>query len=138
MVLYGIPDIRLFWSKDSGFLSQFHGLAPEDTIQYVRISNQPQLSMDISFWIPPSSDGLPIDSNAMKSHVRDVIRNVGGDLVEQVNLVDEYLNKKTGKLSHCYRIIYRSHERPLTKEEVNVVHKEIGKQLISTYFVEIR
>merc|ERR1711884_497094 len=27
MVLYSIPDIRPFWTKDSGFLSQFEGVS---------------------------------------------------------------------------------------------------------------
>lgn len=33
MLLYDIPDIRLFWSKDTGFLSQFKGKAPSDAIR---------------------------------------------------------------------------------------------------------
>lgn len=32
MIMYGIPDIRLFWSKDSGFLSQFEGKKYDDAI----------------------------------------------------------------------------------------------------------
>ena len=34
MKLYSIPDIRLFWSKDSGFLSQFSVEDPETPITY--------------------------------------------------------------------------------------------------------
>lgn len=34
MKLYSIPDIRLFWSKDSGFLSQFKGCDVNDNITY--------------------------------------------------------------------------------------------------------
>ncbi len=34
MRLYEIPDIRLFWSNDSGFLSQFQGATPNQKITY--------------------------------------------------------------------------------------------------------
>lgn len=82
MILYGIPDIRLFWSRDTGFISQFSNLNPEDNIKYKPISIYPQLFMDLSFWLPKSS--TLIDNDDIKSHVQDAIRTVGGDLVEQV------------------------------------------------------
>ena len=34
MRLYNIPDIRLFWSKDSGFLTQFKVDDPQTKIKY--------------------------------------------------------------------------------------------------------
>lgn len=34
MKLYGIPDIRLFWSNDSGFLSQFKFDDPATPVTY--------------------------------------------------------------------------------------------------------
>jgi phenylalanyl-tRNA synthetase alpha chain len=34
MKLYGIPDIRLFWSRDSGFLSQFAADDPKANIVF--------------------------------------------------------------------------------------------------------
>jgi len=89
MILYGIPDIRLFWSKDSGFINQFKGLSPSDVVKYKEISKQPQLFMDISFWLPEHFEG---DSSieSLRSDVYDVIRMMGGDLIEQVFLI--YLN----------------------------------------------
>ena len=54
----------------------------------------------------------------MTSDVYDTIRTIGGELVEQVKLTDEFENKKKGKKSQTYRIVYRSHEKALTKEEV--------------------
>jgi phenylalanyl-tRNA synthetase alpha chain len=32
MIMYKIPDIRLFWSKDNGFLNQFEGKMPNDAV----------------------------------------------------------------------------------------------------------
>lgn len=143
MALYNIPDIRLFWSKDTGFLHQFKDLKPHQNYNYKPISVHPQLTMDLSFWIPLES--LDIDSvetqnklNALKSDVREVIRNIGGDLIEQVDLIDEFLNSKKLKLGHCYRIVYRNNERSLTKNEINIVHKEIELKLSTSFGVEIR
>uniref|UniRef100_A0A0N4Z4G5 phenylalanine--tRNA ligase n=1 Tax=Parastrongyloides trichosuri TaxID=131310 RepID=A0A0N4Z4G5_PARTI len=133
MVLYKIPDIRLFWSKDTGFLSQFKDKKPEDNVTYKPISSHPQLYMDLSFWLP--SDVSP---NNMSSDVFDAIRSIGGDIIEQVSLTDEFFNKKLGKTSHCYRLIYRSNEKSLTKEEVNNIHNKISSYLVDHFHVTIR
>ena len=55
------------------------------------------------------------------------MRDIAGDLVEQVELIDEYENDaKFGadKKSYAYRIIYRSSDRTLTNEEVDVLHND--------------
>ncbi|CAB60398.3 phenylalanine--tRNA ligase [Caenorhabditis elegans] len=133
MVLYGIPDIRLFWSKDTGFLSQFAGKMPGEDVKYKQISAHPQVIFDISFFLPST-----VQFNDMTSDVYDTIRTVGGELVEQVKLTDEFENKKKEKKSQTYRIVYRSHERALTKEEVNVIHKQIEQSLASSFGVTLR
>ncbi|XP_067651504.1 phenylalanine--tRNA ligase, mitochondrial-like isoform X2 [Haliotis asinina] len=129
MILYSIPDIRLFWSRDSGFLSQFDGLHPEADVTYKPVSQYPQCTNDISFWIPDSF--TPND-------FYDLVRLVGGDLVEQVSLVDKYFHPKKQRHSHCYRIIYRHMEKTLTQEEVNVMHSKIEREAVQSLGVEIR
>jgi phenylalanyl-tRNA synthetase alpha chain len=133
MVLYEIPDIRLFWTKDTGFLNQFKDAKPEDTVKFKPVSVHPQLYMDISFWLP---EGITVDE--MKANAMDLIRSVGGDLVEQVSIIDEFFHKKKGCHSQCYRIVYRCNDKALTKDEVNEIHKEIQNQFIENHGVQIR
>lgn len=83
----------------------------------------PQCPIDISFWLPTPNDNFTFSSNDFY----DLVRDIGGDLVEQVVLKDEFTNKKTNRVSHCYRIVYRSMERTLSLKEVNAVHKSIEK-----------
>ncbi|KAL3271361.1 hypothetical protein HHI36_021845 [Cryptolaemus montrouzieri] len=52
MCLYKIPDIRLFWSNDSGFLNQFKFCDENSHFIYKPISQYPQCINDISFWLP--------------------------------------------------------------------------------------
>lgn len=131
MCLYKIPDIRLFWSTDSGFLSQFKTTDINAKITYKQVSQYPQCSNDISFW-------LPQDKQYTENDFYDLVRTVGGDIVEQVVLKDDFTHPKNGKRSHCYRIVYRHMERTLNQEEVNVIHKKIEEEASTHLFVTIR
>ncbi|XP_027210518.1 probable phenylalanine--tRNA ligase, mitochondrial [Penaeus vannamei] len=131
MKLYGIPDIRLFWSSDSGFLSQFKFEDSSKNIRYKNVSQYPQCVNDISFWLPGDGAYEPSD-------FYDLVRNIGGSTVEQVTLIDNFTHPKKKMTSHCYRIVYRHMERTLTQEEVNVIHKEIEKTAAESLNVVIR
>lgn len=122
MCLYKIPDIRIFWSSDSGFLNQFKTDDINKNIVYVPISQHPQCINDLSFWLPENGEFSCND-------FYDIARTIGGDLIEQISLVDNFKHPKTGKTSHCYRIIYRHMERTLTQDEVNSIHKKIEETI---------
>ncbi|XP_066262548.1 probable phenylalanine--tRNA ligase, mitochondrial [Euwallacea similis] len=120
MCLYKIPDIRLFWSNDSGFVNQFTVEDVNQNITYKPVSLYPQCINDLSFWLPENVD---FSSNDFY----DLVRTEGGDLIEQVQLVDNFTHPKTKKVSHCYRITYRHMEKTLSQDEVNIIHKKIEK-----------
>ncbi|XP_064186966.1 phenylalanine--tRNA ligase, mitochondrial-like [Anguilla rostrata] len=117
MVLYGIPDIRLFWSEDERFLKQFCLPHIDDTVTFQQLSKYPPLINDISFWLP--AEGYT------ENDFYDLVRTIAGDLVEKVSLVDQFAHPKTEKVSHCYRLTYRHMERTLTQEEVRLIHQAI-------------
>ncbi len=94
------------------------------------MSKYPQCSYDISFFLP-GDYGSPND-------FYDLVRDVGGDLVEQVELVDDFTHPKTGKKSQTFRIVYRSMERTLTKEEVTRVHQDIETRARDSLGVTLR
>ncbi|KAI1902213.1 hypothetical protein AGOR_G00042400 [Albula goreensis] len=119
MVLYGIPDIRLFWSEDERFLKQFHLPCIDEAVTFQPLSKYPPLLNDISFWLP--------EGGYSENDFYDLVRSIGGDLVEKVSLVDKFTHPKTKKASHCYRITYRHMERTLMQEEVKVIHQAIER-----------
>jgi phenylalanyl-tRNA synthetase alpha chain len=53
MLLYSIPDIRLFWSRDTRFLCQFSEAEPIK--RFVPFSKYPACFKDVSFWLRSSS-----------------------------------------------------------------------------------
>lgn len=137
MLKYAIPDIRLFWSKDSGFTHQFEDRSPFDIIKFKQFSQCPQCINDLSFWLPTTVDENTGESYSSNDFY-DLCRNVGGEMIEQVRLIDEFKHPKTGKTSHCYRIIYRAADRVLTKDEVNVLHGQIAETCKSHFQVQLR
>lgn len=141
MLLYEIPDIRLFWSRDPRFLEQFGG---KDKIRrFIPFSKYPACYKDVSFWLRSSisSAGGGSRSNAQDFHENDVmeiVREVGGDLVEDVRLIDEFAHPVSGRKSLCYRINYRSLERTLKNEEVDKLHGRVRELLEDRLGVELR
>lgn len=77
MILFSIPDIRLFWSTDSRFLSQFQ----EGKVSTFRpYSKYPSCFKDISFW-------MPMHASLHENDFCDLVRDAAGDLVEDVKKV---------------------------------------------------
>ena len=87
------------------------------TVSFQPFGKQPTNVKDMSFWVPEGYH---------ENDFYDLARNVGGDLVEQVELIDDFVHPKHQQRSHCYRVTYRHLERSLTNAEVNVIHKQIA------------
>jgi len=123
MILYNIPDIRLFWTTDTRFLSQFDN---GDTL-FKPYSNQPVCYKDISFWISPTYE---------ENHFFEICRSMSNDLIEDITLKDEFT--KHGKTSKCYRISYRSIDKTLTNADMDKIQSGIRDALEQTLGVTLR
>ncbi|CAK8542680.1 unnamed protein product [Lathyrus sativus] len=126
MVLFDIPDIRLFWSNDERFTSQFS--KGQLGVKFKSFSKYPPCYKDISFWI---------NESFTENNLCEVVRGVAGDLAEEVQLIDNFTNKK-GMTSHCYRIAYRSMERSLTDDEINDLQWKVRELVQNKLEVVIR
>lgn len=141
MLLYGIPDIRLFWSRDTRFLSQFSSSRPMR--QFVSFSKYPACYKDVAFWLRSSSTSADGGSSISaqdfhENDIMEIVRDVAGDLAEDVKLVDEFSHPVTGRKSLCYRVNYRSLERTLRNEEANDLHERLRAQLVERLRIELR
>ncbi len=148
MVLYSIPDIRLFWTKDPRFLGQFAS-APTNQVSaaggkatstkaskpklltFKTYSKYPPCYKDVSFW-------LPQERKFHENDLFEIVRDRVGDLVEDVVKIDDFVHPKTKKQSLCYRINYRSMDRSLENEEVNQLHSDVLHRLVDQLAIEIR
>lgn len=162
MLLFNIPDIRLFWSRDERFLGQFAAPASFEKgrdpglARFVPYSKYPACPKDVAFWLPASSTppawdssptapsaagGLLPTSSSTAVHENDImelVREAAGDSVEDVRLIDSFTHPKTGRKSLCYRINYRSLERTLTNEEANTLHERVRELLVGRLGVQLR
>lgn len=86
MVLFKVPDIRLFWSQDPRFLSQFQDGAITTFKSY---SKYPPCYKDISLWVDGGKGVAPAARAFHENDFCDVVRDVAGDLVEDVKLVSD-------------------------------------------------
>lgn len=131
MLLFGIQDIRLLWSHDPRFLQQFQSVTvdPKTNITFAPFSKYPACYKDISFWVP---------SEFSCNDFYDVVRSIGGDLVERVQLVDKFTHPKTKQDSHCYRITYRSMDSTVTNEEINQLQNGVREKVVRQLCLQLR
>lgn len=139
MLLFDIPDIRLLWSRDERFLSQFAATTAgvdaaltTTNITFIPYSKYPPCFKDISFWLSASDEGFN------DNDLCDVVRSMAGDLVEKVERIDRFRHPGTGRVSLCYRITYRSMDATMTHEEVNSLQNSIRDVLADKLGVELR
>lgn len=127
IVSMALPDIRLLWSDDERVKKQLH-LGQK----FVEVSKYPPITRDISF---------VVDKSFVPNNYFDLIRDIGGDLVEQVELLDKFENEKKfgpNRISYTYRVVYRSPDRTLKTEEVDPLQKKLYEQTKEIYNAELR
>ncbi len=122
-----LPDIRLLWSKDPRVIKQL-----KLGNKYTDVSKYPAIVRDISFIV--KNDFIP-------NNYFDLVRDVAPDLVEEVALVDKYENDEKfgkGNISYAYRITYRTLERTLTNQEIDILHKKLEEVTMKTFDAKVR
>ena len=122
-----LPDIRLLWSEDERIKKQLR-LGNK----FKEVSKFPPITRDISF---------VVDKNFIPNNYFDLIRDLGGYLVEEVKLLDKYENAEkfdSDKISYTYRIVYRSNERTLETTEIEPIQDKIYQETKNQFKAEIR
>lgn len=108
MIFYSIPDIRLFWSTDERFLSQFTNHNYLDEITFVQYSKLTSIYKDISFWLKsedvkdPNKDYKTFVWNLQNDYY-DIVRDVL-ESVENIELIDKFYHQKQKMYTQCWRI----------------------------------
>ena len=128
IISMALPDIRLLWSTDERIQKQLVLGTP-----FKEVSKYPPATRDISF-VVTKADFVPND-------YFDLVRDVGGDMVEDVKLIDTYENEAklgAGNASYAYRITYRAIDRTLTSEAVNAVHTKLEEATVKQFSAAIR
>lgn len=125
MVMFDIPDIRLFWSQDKRFLEQFKA---GEVTKFKSYSKYEACYKDISFFTSPR-----FSYNDLCSIARDEDKH---SLIESITLIDEFHVK--GRVSQCYRISYRSMDTTLKNSEIDKIQKAIRKRITEELQVEVR
>ncbi|MDD2487799.1 MAG: hypothetical protein PHS92_05535 [Candidatus Gracilibacteria bacterium] len=149
MALKQIPDIRIFWSNDSRITKQWDNLET-----YKEVSSFPPVYKDISMVVPKEKFKKDIEEEKKSGEleltkdtesdffaITGIIRDVGGDLIEEVKIIDIYENdtKFTPKnKSLSLKMVFRSIERTLTNDEINKMYFEIREKLQNDLGYELR
>lgn len=169
MILFEIPDIRLLWVDSDKFIKQFK---PNTIAKFKPYSVLPTICKDVSFYIPgqeveeiqtisaatifakiedvekytDKKSGIVriwTRENDMYESIRESANNLYPDIVEKVEMFDQYYNNKLSKLSRAYRIHYSAPDPEMNDpgkltQLVNQLHANISKDLNRNLNVEIR
>jgi phenylalanyl-tRNA synthetase beta chain len=120
------PEIIIFELNMDLVLS----LLPE-RILYSDIPKYPSIERDIA---------IILDENKTSAEVIEIISSYSSPLIEKVQLFDYYKGKNIPlkKKSLAFRIIYRSHNKTLTENEIESVHQTLVEFVLKKTGGELR
>ncbi|NWY43502.1 FDXA1 protein, partial [Sylvia atricapilla] len=129
MLLCGISDWRMLWTRDRRFLRQF----PEGELRLFQSFSlyPPSYEHDVSFWLP---DGEEFDEVAFHT----LAREVSGEMVVSIQLRDSFQQPGTGRRSLCYRVTFQSCDRALGSREAAEMQLHLREEMQQQLGVTLR
>ena len=108
-------------------MSQNENLVPV----FANYSTYPALDRDLAFFAA---------SNVSLSEINKVVKKAAGNLLESVELFDEYRGKNVpeGQRSLALRLVYRTSDRTLSDADVDPIHQKVRDALIDKFNVNLR
>ncbi|NWX18260.1 FDXA1 protein, partial [Aegotheles bennettii] len=128
MLICGIADWRMLWTSDTRFLCQF---SRELRLFKIFSLYPPSYEHDVSFWLP---DGEQF--NEVTFHT--IARQVSGETVVSIQLIDSFQQPETGRKSLCYRLTFQSCDRALSRQEVAEMQLLFRKEINQCLGVTLR
>ncbi len=127
----GLPDSVYVFQLDLDVL--LDSLERDEILipQFKAYSTYPAADRDIAFFAPVK---------VTVAEIEKAIAKAGKDLLESVELFDEYRgdNVPKGQRSLAFRLIYRTSDRTLTDAEVEPVHNQVREALVEKFGVSLR
>jgi phenylalanyl-tRNA synthetase beta chain len=114
-------DLEEIYEKVSDDKLQYIEYSELQNQSYTPVSQYPFVLRDIAVWL---SNETPSDE--LVSIIKE---NAGELLVKEPRLFDEY--QKDDKTSYAYRLVFQSHEKTLTDDEINQIMESINKEIES-------
>ena len=129
MIAFNIQDIRLFWIRNDKFDKQFAAVNNSNilTTKFKPFSVLPNLSRDVSFW-------LPMDGSYVENDFYEQARDYLNDVVESICLIDKFTHPKTQRQSVTYRFVLSSYDDNLTDP---AQFTQLANQLMSDFRQEL-
>lgn len=99
--------------------------------KYKLIPKYPSISYDISFYL---------ENSVSYEEIFTAMSEINKDIIEEIKLIDLYQGKHIpdGYKNLAFSITYRSREKTLTEDEVQLVHNSVKQKLIEKFNAQIR
>ncbi len=123
-------DLSGDWYHFDLDLSALLELIP-NSLEYTPLPKYPSVIQDISFVVA---------QNTPVGDILKTIKNSGGELLNNLELLDVYTGEKVGesKKSITVRLYFQAEDRTLTDEQVQPIHQTISNSLVQEHQASVR
>ncbi len=127
----GLPDAVYAFELDLDLMLDYLDQDTRTTPPFKPYSAFPASDRDIAFFAPIKFS---------VSEIERAVRQIGGSLLESVELFDEYRGDGVpdGRRSLAFRLVYRAGDRTLTEEDIEPVHQNVRESLQEKFQVTLR